>query len=438
MISHATIEQPTRPAGVEAFVAEAPDRAFELRRYDGFEALEEFREAWDGLVEQCGGNLCSSFDWCRVWWGHFGSRRRLEIYLAWADEQLVGVIPLFRETLRWGPLSLRVVRIVGCDHCTTTCVIAIARDWMSRAVAALISALGETGRWDLIHLAELPGCFSDAESLAEVFALLLGTESVSWSKDDYPQMAFDVPEDFERYLATLSLKERRNVRHDERRLRQAGRVTRDEPVDVDSLDRGFADLVAMHQDQWRRAGQLGHFGDWPGVAAFHREIAETLLARRRLLLISVHVDGKLQAVEYGGCLGCRATWLIGGRRSDVTSRVGFCALLRACMRRGVSEIDALQGFYDYKRRLGARRLGIQSIGVTAPRPASRLRARAFHAATWLADLVYYRIWYWRLAPRLRGRGLQLGEGSLWRRYIRCRFLVAARRGRRSEAESEHS
>ncbi|MHC4543139.1 MAG: GNAT family N-acetyltransferase [Planctomycetota bacterium] len=398
--------------------------------YRSFDEIQFLREEWDKLVESVGGDLFSSFDWCAVWWKHFGHDRRLELYVASGCGEVVAVLPLFRETIRWGPLALRVIRIVGCDHLTTTCNVAIHPKWIEPVAKTLMLELDRNGVWDMVHLGELPGYSRYAKALAEALGRCQRAGKVIFGDNDYPHMVFDLPPTFDEFLAFLSLKERRNVRRDERRCCRRGSVDYCEPANPRELERAFNVLIKLHGDNWAMRGRGGHFRDWPGVEAFHWELGKYLLRSNRLMFVEVRVNGEPVAVEYGGRFGRLVTWIIGGRHQDITSRIGFCALVRSALATGATQIDALPGYYDYKRRLGARVMGVKTIAVFPPRWTSRLYVQLFKAVSWLIALVYHRIWFWHIAPWLRTKlpnfRFQLLNASLWQRFIRARFVIATK------------
>lgn len=402
----------------------------QIRCYRSFEEMQFLRQEWDRLVENIGGDLFSSFDWCAVWWKHFGHDRRLELYVATVGDELVAVLPLFRETIRWGPLALRMIRIVGCDHLTTTCNVTIHPKWLEPVAKTLMLELDRNGVWDMIHFGELPGYSRSAKALAEVLHQCKQVGRVVFNDNAYPNMLFDLPDTFEKYLEKLSRKERRNVRRDERKLEKRTLVMRRQIVDKSQLHVAFSELINMHQQHWLERGRLGHFGEWPNAEQFHRELAEVLLDRDRLLFVEVLANGQLQAAEYGVKFGHRVHWITGCRCRETTSRIGFCALVRSALAIGSTQIDALPGYYDYKQRLGAKVLGVKTITVFSPRATSRLCAQLFRATTWLIALVYHRIWFWHLAPWLRTKLPNLRipwlNVGLWQRFIRARFLVAAK------------
>jgi len=409
-----------------------------LQRFDSFDDAAQLREAWDALVERVGGDLFSTFDWCAIWWKHFGRGRRLELHAAWSGSDLVAVLPMFRETIGWGPVGLRVVRVVGCDHCVTTCNVAIEAQWTEQTAQLLVEAIESGGPWDLLQFGELPGYAENASMLVEALRKCPQVGKVLFDDNAYPHNVFDVPGDYDAFLAGLSTKERRNVRRDERQLQQKDGAAQLEPRD-DEIRRAFDDLVAQHQGQWTARGRLGHFGDWLGVEDFHRETASSLAARGRLALVEVRAEGRLLASEYAGRFGRRVHWIIGGRSAEVSSRIGFCALLRSAIRDGATLIDALPGSYDYKRRLGARTLGVKTITVRPRGGRGRLRLAIVRGGTRLLSLAYHRLWFWHLAPWLRMKfprlRLPMLRAGLWRRFLRARFLVAGRHDSTAESAS---
>ena len=51
------------------------------RVHEGFEEIEHVAQTWDDCVERNGGDIYSTFDWCRTWWEFYGRGRRLLVYL---------------------------------------------------------------------------------------------------------------------------------------------------------------------------------------------------------------------------------------------------------------------------------------------------------------------------------------------------------------------
>lgn len=393
-------------------------------KYDSFEPLREMRLEWDSFVENIGGDIFTSFDWCELWWKHFGSDRRLEVQIAKRGGEIAAIFPLFRESMGAGPFKLRLIRLVGCDHCVTTCGPAVSPDCLDDAIRGLIDQLScET--WDVLHFGEMPGYAAYASHMERAFRGNAAVRVFRFGDNDYPHMVFDLPSDMNAYLASLSVKERRNVRKDLRDLEQGGRGF--SMANASSIDSAFDELELWHGTQWAAKGRLGHFGDWPGVDRFHREFAGRCKKNNRLFFLRAMDSAGFLASEYFFCFGNRMHWLIGARADGVSSRVGFLGLLEHAFAGGIKQIDALPGLYDYKRRLGAQVLGVKNLTVLSSAPCA---ARTFSLhRTWamLLSKTYHHAWYWKAAPWLRIRmphlfGPMLRAG-MWRTMIRCRCLV---------------
>jgi len=269
--------------------------------------------------------------------------------------------------------------------------------------------------WDVLQLGPLPAYFEHAECVASALAGCAGVADVRrWDRE--PHMYFQVPSSFDGFLDALSAKERRNVRRDERKLAERGAVVRELVADRSELGNTFETFVNMHQAHWRAIGCLGHFADWPDAVAFHREMIERQFARGRLMLSRVRVGDETVASEYSYSFGERAHWILAARREGVPGRIGFCGLLRHACDRGLKQIDAMRGFYDYKRLLGANVAPQCSIVAVREGVMPSLRYRLMRAAARWLDMVYYRVYFSRLAPKL-----PVTPRPLWKTWIRSRW-----------------
>lgn len=415
----------------------APLAAYEV--YASFESARELQPEWDQLVETVDGDAFSTFTWCEVWWRHFGEGRTLEIHTARMAGVLVGVLPLFRETIRFGPFSVVCIRIVGCDHSNTTCRPIILPEYAGWVMREAVSAISARGRWDVLFFGEMPGYF-DAGPIAHALHKVVADRQVVLDEHYHPQMLFDLPETYEEWLAVLPRKERRNVRHDDREIAASGEYHSRCPGSAIELSHAFDSLIRLHDQQWAARGWRGHFGDFPGVERFHRDLAEELMRQRRAMLLEVSAGARPIAAEYCVRFGRRVHWITGGRAAGIASRVGVCAIIREALRCGANQIDALNGLYDYKRRLGAHAVSLQTLTAETRKPWRRLALAAVRAGVWLNFQLYCRLWYWHLAPwlRLRFPGTQFGplRRALNPRFLRSRFLVKCGRRSRDEAASQ--
>jgi hypothetical protein len=203
----------------------------------------------------------------------------------------------------------------------------------------------------------------------------------------------DLPEDWDRYLGTLTPTHRQRLRRKDRNLRRHHAVAITD-YDSDRLNEGWSHLVSLHERRWVGAGA---FQD-RCVERLHRQFAAELAGRRELWLATLDLDGQPAAAWYG--FACRDTvyFYQSGRdpRWDRES-VGLVlmgAMIRRAIERGYRRFDFLRGEDRYKRewtesqrttqeivifRPGWRGCGLRALDAAAELRA-RLRARVGRGA----------------------------------------------------------
>jgi CelD/BcsL family acetyltransferase involved in cellulose biosynthesis len=396
---------------------EAGDVTSEMRR--SFAELAGIADEWDALVVRAGGEIYTSFDWCKTWWEFYGAGRTLEVALVRAGGRLVAVMPFFRETHWLGMLPLRVVRVVGCDHTVTTVGIAVEGGF--ERTAALEWAKLSGGKWDAVIVGPLSGASERAEELARAFGEAAPGAKVENIGDLGPQTVFDLPGSFDAYLAGLSKTEKANYQKELRRLEREYRVETTVTTGEAEAAAAFERFMPLHQNMWEGKGKLGHFGDWPEGFEFHRKLIERLSAKGRAFFVELVAGGKVITSHYCFRLAGKAACFLSGREESEAhqrwslGRIGLLDVIRYFIWEKCTLMDALRGYYEYKLRYGGRLVKIRSVRIRK----SGLRAGAAWAlyglAAWVLHTAYYRVWFMRVAPRL---GI---SGRLWKTWIRSRL-----------------
>src|SRR5690348_2794015 len=105
---------------------------------DTFDRALRNAASWDALLRQYGVDLYMSFEWCRIWWKHYGGHRPLQIFFFWAENELVGVVPMFIDSIGIGPTSVRVAKMVGCDSALTLSSLLVDPRWRAHAVREIV------------------------------------------------------------------------------------------------------------------------------------------------------------------------------------------------------------------------------------------------------------------------------------------------------------
>lgn len=372
-------------------------------------------DEWQALAEVAGAEVYQRPDWITVWLAHFGQGRRLACLVARADGALVGMLPFVIERHWLGPVPLRIARLAGIDPNCIVFRLALQPD---QAEPVLREAMA--------HLIGVERCiavsFTPVSGLSPHLAALQGLNGFALHLEPAGNhVVFDLSEGFETYLGALTKKRRGQFRRDVKSLVDDYGMVGDDfaPTTAD-----FDSFVSFHNRQWQAVGKGGHFSDWPGSAAFYRDLAfrtrpSKLVRMDRLL----GTDGPL-AEQFSLVGGTTAHWRLPARRLDPdverlsVGKVALLVMLERMAAEGITRIEAGRGDYGYKLDYGGQSVPVYRVIVYGR--ANGLRLKALLAWADLIHLLYYRIWFLKLAPRLRQK-IGGRPRPLWRLWIRTRL-----------------
>ncbi|UCC98846.1 MAG: GNAT family N-acetyltransferase [Phycisphaerales bacterium] len=376
---------------------------------DSFERLQAIQQQWDQLAESVGSEIFLTYDWCRIWWKYYGAGRDLRVYVFRSAEKLVGVLPLFFESIRLGPVFVRAGKIVGSDHTLAQFSPPVRRDHI-RAVVQRFYELISRERWDIIHIGPIAGLYSHYEELSEALDESFGGSCILRAKKTQDQTYFLLADKWAAQLKGLSRNARKRI---SRHYRQLNKALHHEPgrfasefATVENADEMFRGFVHMHQVHWKACGKLGHFGDWQDAFEFHREMVMAQLKYDRLRLMASYWGTRSLGYEYAYKFGDKYFAFLNARTdSEKLADINVCtSMFTEQVKRAMSEnvrcVDDMRGKYDYKLRLGGKLFPVRSIYVLRKKGLVLIRVMMFRILSRLLDVCYYRIWFCTLAPRL--------------------------------------
>ncbi|MCC6360774.1 MAG: GNAT family N-acetyltransferase [Phycisphaerales bacterium] len=399
------------------------DAALEFQVFEDLAATGIPQAQWDEFVQSHRGDIYFSWEWLRTWWDFYGKGRIRRILVFRAGGRLVGVVPLMIFRVWVGPVPVRVARLLGADSTIVVLNPPVVADFAAEIYAQAIEHALLQERCDVISLAPLSGegragvyARAAAERLGS-HARLLRAESIG------VHSVFHLPPTGDAYLASLSKSERGNYRRDERRLQELYSLDFRSLGALGQLETEFDRFVELHHVQWRMAGKLGHFGDWPRSAGFAKALLRRLAPTGGANMDVFYASEQAVVYEFDFVFGDTHYWRLTSRvvNEEVEKRgigrVTFVRRALAMISRGIRRIEGGPGHYDYKLRLGATEYPLESVVVAANRPLSLAKSRLLLAwSDWL-NLAYYRVWFQRIAPRLP----QFLRRPLWKSWIRSRL-----------------
>jgi CelD/BcsL family acetyltransferase involved in cellulose biosynthesis len=411
--------------GFEPFFFHNRDQSTSLtcRLLTQFADVEDLRPAWDDTVERTGGSVYMTYDWVRAWWNFYGESAELRLFAFLASERLVALVPVYIDTLGWPGLRLRVARLVG-SNIPPKVFSPPVPDWCaSQVLARVVAQLFGPDRCDVLSF----GPVSGLEAWDQYF------QAVCQQRADLVRQytpakgihcVFHLPTDIEEYYATLSKNERKNRRKYDLRLLKKEHETR---VDVLSephlVSEELERFARQHSRQWATERRPGHFGAWPRALEFNRALVDTQGKLGRLRFIRIVADGQVVCSQYTFAFGNRYYWELPARTVESgwerfsLGPTGIVTMLAQGIAEGMSRVEGGLAHYDYKVRLGAKEYATFTFRIVAARPLARVRFAIFSLARLSVSLVYHKVWYRRLMPRLP----RVFWRPQWRLWLRLDF-----------------
>ncbi len=409
-------------SATSAASAGTPSAALAATVVSTFDNTEICREEWDQFVLRAGGDIYLSYDWCRLWWQFYGGTRQLAIFTFRVQREMVGLVPIFIDRVWLGPVWLRIARVVGSDFGLGLFDPPLDTEWADPACQILLTQLDRRYHCDAVLFNALSGLRTAVGALRRASR----TDGCSYTLHQDavrgPHTLFFLPRTFDEYLAGLDKRQRGNYRRDVNLLQKTLGFRSDIAGADGGLAGDFAGFQQQHAEQWAAEGRLGHFGDWPQAGEFHAALVQAHRALGRVRLVRLIVNGTIAAYQYcyafGDCLHWFLTARLTGPQWDRfgLGRMGMLKMIETAIAEGKRRIEAGPAHYGYKVQLGGTEVPLHSLLFAAPRWGTRVRVGGF---TWLArllHLVYYKLWFMRLAPRL-----PLRRRPLWRIWIRSRL-----------------
>lgn len=380
-----------------------------------FQTLEPIREEWDAAVLRLGAPVCMTLDWLTTWWEYYGDRNQLRIFVFRRGERVVGMLPVYLETFGIGPWKTIVARIVGANippRCFNPPVdAACAVDMFAQVYRQLFVSDG----CDMLSFGPVSEDWSARQALFA--AIRIHGEALEAASTT----AVDVRSTF-----TLSgefvqkLNSKKTAKHYLRGLERYGEITTDVISEPADLGESFTAFASQHAAQWRALGKGGHFLSWPRGCEFHQTLVKHQGARGRVRFYRLLAAGQMIACCYAYVFGSMLAWelpsrLVGPEWEKLG--LGKAAFIRMCQNaavEGVLNVDAGLGQYTYKSNLGGVEVPVHTFRVVSSRWSSRTRVAALLIAANVFRILYHKIWYRRIIPRLP----HWVSRSQWRYWLR--------------------
>lgn len=389
--------------------------------YNSVEAAGEAKVEWDRFVAVASDDIFMTYDWCRVWSKYYANGRRARVFVFRVRQRIVAVFPLVLDKLRIGPVTVRICKFMGTDHTPNTVSLLISRGYERLVVERILVLSMAELRWHIFHVGPIAGMYGKClqRFCSEVDRRKYRVQVRYHGVQTY----FSVRQPWNEYLEARGSRTREKWRKEYRRFASRAGSYSYLLADESSFEGCFRGFVDMHQKKWRSEGRRGHFGDWPDSERFHEEFARTAIRNGSLMLGRLMAGGKPVGYNYGYRQRSAYFDYLGATRKDgALSRVNlnlilYGEIIKDCFAKGITLIDSMPGRYRHKELMGGKAMAIKSAVITAQGLRGRARLAAVSTVTRLTEVLYYRIFYRRLQPRIH-----IPTGGLSDRWIRTHWL----------------
>jgi CelD/BcsL family acetyltransferase involved in cellulose biosynthesis len=313
-----------------------------------FAALET---DWERLQGQAAlTSVFQAFDWMYLWWKYYGGGRPLSVFCAYAGEELVGVLPVYVQTVTMLRVPVRLLRFVGSGGDTTPDDLGpfFAPGREAEVARLLADAVLATPGWDVLHLTDMDPASPFGPALADA-ARAIG---IKMQGGESERIAFmSLPETWEAWLQTLHGDRRYRVKKVRKKLEAAQPSRFFVWTDPATLDQGIDRLIFLHHKRWKSVGRE-HAFDSPEYIGFHRAVMKACLARDRLRLYTLEHAGQMVAIQYFYRFRDTVYLMQSGFDLDFSSvkpgEVLLGYIIQDAIREKNKALDFLRGNHSYK------------------------------------------------------------------------------------------
>ena len=332
------------------------------------------KKEWESLQEETAfPNPFLTWGWITSWWRHFGKGKRLQILLVRKNGALIGIAPLYRETVRVFGIPFRRLSFLGDEGVGSDHLDLICRKGLEETVAAAVARSWRESvpEWDFIHFRG----FADHSPSLSAFTDALEGEWLMRQEEAEVCPYLSLDPTWEAYLNRLSGSMRYTIR---RKMRNLEKEAPAELVVVEEVEAGRLEmekLIDLHQKRWNTQGGSAAFIT-EAKLPFHRETAAYFFEKGIAKLFFLTVNRQTAASLYGFSMGGKFFYYQAGFDPSWGDRsVGMVLMgktIQAAIARGWREFDFLRGPEAYKSHWTSSQRKTWNIFIYPPRFKSAL------------------------------------------------------------------
>ncbi|MDP2209126.1 MAG: GNAT family N-acetyltransferase [Bacteroidota bacterium] len=222
--------------------------------------LKSLESDWIKLHSELKGNVFQSFNWSNEWWNLFAKDNyELFVLTAWDNLELLGILPLFREKLKIGLLSLSRLRFIGAVQAHAEYKPLIHPDKHQNVLTSVVQTFKDELQSGQIDLVSFFGFSPSANFIPDCLQHLKGENlNVRYVPNAVIRPMMNLPENWDTYLSKLSPTEKTMLTRRTKSLIKYGaevEVLKNSQITLND----YYDFVKLHTTAWEEKGFDGYF-----------------------------------------------------------------------------------------------------------------------------------------------------------------------------------
>jgi CelD/BcsL family acetyltransferase involved in cellulose biosynthesis len=322
--------------------------SLELLEVDNFESL---KADWNKLLSKSlDNNPFLTYEWLTTWWKFFGQEKKLKIFVAKNQGQIVLIAPQMRTDYdRLGVNILKKSEFVASPNSDYHTFILTNFDESQKIMKKLIKDIYEVQNSDVIIFGEVPETSYTAKLLQNIQIEGYTIDHSVCSPCPY----IELPSDPKTFLQTLGSNMRHNLKKCEADATEKFHVNFINYKEMGSIENAMKAFFALHQRRQTSEGREGYFSS-RNNEQFHVEIAKKFAEKDYLALFFLTFNdvpvSSVYCYEYNNKL---YAYLCGFDPEYAEYRPGYLVFKKAIeygINKGLKEFDFMRGSEEYKTR----------------------------------------------------------------------------------------
>lgn len=344
----------------------------DIRVVNNVKDFDRLKISWNDIAERADVHIFQTFEWNRTWWKYFGIEDNLHIILFYDDDRLVGIAPLFWDSIHllrkkiyrclrflgsnvYQPKGEPLIGFIAYSDYLDLIVEPGYEDQISRELIQHLRS--ENISYDEIVFEEVPEQSSILTHLAPMLKEK-GTAIMVEESSSCANLILDGS--WDDYMAKLTSRDRNKTRKYIKKLEDKDEKLFEVETISDhfKLSSSYETLVRVHQGQWNDKNFPGFFYE-KRMHDFMKEVSHEFVKKDWM-----HIKKFTPLEDEEKCVGIyllfkfkkRLYGIIGGMDhtspyiSEGIGHISFIETLREAIEKNFEVFDFIRGLQDYKLR----------------------------------------------------------------------------------------